>query len=119
MTSKALFSAIAVLVLAQTIGAQQPAPRAVVRSPEVLADHRVIFRVSAPEAKSVSVVCECLTLEQIASLKKELADATARRGASDPDVARLEKAIQVTMEALQKNPMKMPEHPAYPDYQKK
>ncbi len=31
----------------------------------------------------------------------------------------LEKAIQVTMEALQKNPMKMPEHPAYPDYQKK
>ena len=96
MTSEALFSAIAVLVLAQTIGAQQPAPRAVVRSPEVLADHRVIFRVSAPEAKSVSVVCECLTLEQIASLKKELADATARRGASDPDVARLEKAIQVT-----------------------
>jgi enterochelin esterase family protein len=52
--------------------------------------------VSAPEAKSVSVVCECLTLEQVASLKKELADATARRGASDPDVARLEKAIQVT-----------------------
>jgi len=31
----------------------------------------------------------------------------------------LEKAIQVTMEALKKNPMKMPEHPAYPDYQKK
>ena len=24
-----------------------------------------------------------------------------------------------TMEALKKNPMKMPEHPAYPDYQKK
>jgi tricorn protease len=31
----------------------------------------------------------------------------------------LEKAIQVTMEALKKYPMKMPEHPAYPDYQKK
>jgi hypothetical protein len=25
----------------------------------------------------------------------------------------------VTMETLKKNPMKMPEHPAYPDYQKK
>ena len=31
----------------------------------------------------------------------------------------LEKAIEVTMEALKKNPLKMPEHPAYPDYQKK
>src|SRR6185369_7260817 len=96
MTSRTLVSAIAILVVGQTIGAQQPAPRAAVRSPEVLADHRVTFRVSAPNAKSVSVVCECLTLEQIASLRKELADATARRGAADPEVARLEKAIQTT-----------------------
>ena len=56
-------------LLAQTIGAQQPpqAPARGVRSPEVSADHRVTFRVAAPAAKSVSVVCECLTLEQIAS----------------------------------------------------
>jgi tricorn protease len=31
----------------------------------------------------------------------------------------LEKAVQVTMEALKKNPVVMPDHPAYPDYQKK
>jgi tricorn protease len=31
----------------------------------------------------------------------------------------LEKAVQVTMEALKKNPVVLPEHPAYPDYQKK
>ena len=94
MTSRMLLSAVAILVLASALGAQQPPPPAAVRSPEVAADHRVTFRVSAPNAKAVSVVCECLTLEQIASLKKELADATARR--ADPEVARLEKAIQAT-----------------------
>jgi enterochelin esterase-like enzyme len=96
MTSRMLLSAVAVLALGPAIGAQQPPRAAAVRSPEVAADHRVTFRVSAPEAKAVSVVCECLTLEQVASLKKELADATARRGAADPEVARLDKAIQAT-----------------------
>jgi enterochelin esterase-like enzyme len=94
MTSRTLSLAIAVLVLAETLAAQQPQPRAAVKSPEVSADRHVTFRVSAPEAKSVSVVCECLTLEQIASLKKEQAAAQSRN-ASD-EVARLEKAIQVT-----------------------
>jgi len=96
MTSRMLLSAVAFVAIGPAIGAQQPPTAAAVRSPEVAADHRVTFRVSAPNAKSVSVVCECLTLEQVASLKKELADATARRGAADPEVARLEKAIQVT-----------------------
>jgi enterochelin esterase-like enzyme len=96
MTSRMLLSTVAILALGPAIRAQQPPTAAVVRSPEVAADHRVTFRVSAPNAKSVSVVCECLTLEQVASLKKELADATARRGAADPEVARLEKAIQTT-----------------------
>ncbi len=31
----------------------------------------------------------------------------------------LEKAVQVTLEALKKNPMTLPDHPAYPNYQKK
>jgi tricorn protease len=31
----------------------------------------------------------------------------------------LEKAVQVTLEALKKNPVVLPDHPAYPDYQKK
>jgi tricorn protease len=31
----------------------------------------------------------------------------------------LEKAVQVTLEALKKNPVVIPDHPAYPNYQKK
>jgi len=31
----------------------------------------------------------------------------------------LEKAVQVTMDALKKNPVALPEHPPYPNYQKK
>ena len=33
--------------------------------------------------------------------------------------AQLEKAVQVTLEALKKNPVLIPNHPAYPNYQKK
>lgn len=33
--------------------------------------------------------------------------------------AQLEKAVEVTMEALKKNPVVIPDHPPYPDYQKK
>lgn len=33
--------------------------------------------------------------------------------------AQLEKAVAVTLEALKKNPTVIPDHPAYPDYQKK
>ncbi len=33
--------------------------------------------------------------------------------------AQLEKAVEVTLEALKKNPVVIPDHPAYPDYQKK
>jgi tricorn protease len=33
--------------------------------------------------------------------------------------AQLERAVQVTLEALKKNPVVIPEHPPYPNYQKK
>jgi tricorn protease len=33
--------------------------------------------------------------------------------------AQLEKAVQVTLEALKKNPVVIPDHPAYPNYHKK
>jgi tricorn protease len=33
--------------------------------------------------------------------------------------AQLEKAVQVTLEALKKNPVLIPDHPPYPNYQKK
>jgi tricorn protease len=32
--------------------------------------------------------------------------------------AQLEKAVQITLEALKKNPVKLPEHPPYPNYHK-
>jgi len=31
----------------------------------------------------------------------------------------LERAVQLTLEALKKNPVVIPNHPAYPNYQKK
>jgi len=31
----------------------------------------------------------------------------------------LEKAVEVTLETLKKNAVVMPDHPAYPNYQKK
>jgi len=33
--------------------------------------------------------------------------------------AQLERAVQVTLDALKKNPVVIPDHPAYPNYQKK
>ena len=33
--------------------------------------------------------------------------------------AQLERAVQVTLEALKEHPVVVPDHPAYPDYQKK
>jgi len=33
--------------------------------------------------------------------------------------AQLEKAVQVTLEALKKNPVVIPDHPPYPNYHKK
>jgi enterochelin esterase-like enzyme len=95
MTLRTFVAAIVVTVLAQTMSAQQPVTPPAVRSPEVQPDRQVIFRVSAPAAKAVTLVCECLTLEQIAALKKEQST-LAGRGASDPDVVRVERAIQAT-----------------------
>jgi hypothetical protein len=51
-----LLAALAVSALAQVVSAQQPAAPAALRSPEVLPDHRVTFRISAPTATAVTVV---------------------------------------------------------------
>src|SRR5439155_8550284 len=53
------------------------------------------FRISAPTAKAVTVVCECLTLEQIATLKQQQS-ALAGRSATDPELVKVTKAIQAT-----------------------
>jgi hypothetical protein len=94
MTSRMLYAGIALSVLAQPIAAQRPIPPAPVLSPQVLPDRRVTFRVAAPGATSVVVVCECLTLEQIATLKQEQSAKAARLSATDPEMERIRQAIQ-------------------------
>ncbi len=86
-------------VSAQTGFAQQAAPQAPgagaaanVRSPEVAADRRVTFRLAAPKAAAVSVICECLTLEEAAKLKQQIAQ-LGQRPASDPELTRLNRAL--------------------------
>ena len=95
MRLRTLLVLLAVSVLARSVSAQQPGSSPAVRSPEVLPDHRVTFRISAPTAKAVTVVCECLTLEQIATLKQQQS-ALAGRSATDPELVKVTKAIQAT-----------------------
>jgi enterochelin esterase family protein len=63
-----------------------------IKSPEVGADRRVTFRIAAPKASSVSVICECLTLEEVAKLKQQQT-ALGQRPDTDPEMARLIRAI--------------------------
>ena len=84
MTLRTLVAGIVVTVLAQTVSAQPPVPPPTVRSPEVLPDNRVTFRVSAPAAKAVTLVCECLTLEQIVQRFGAMPPAEPHRGYRQP-----------------------------------
>src|SRR5262245_34864721 len=90
---------MSVLAAAQTVSTQQPAAQrpaigasANIKSPDVSADRNVTFRIAAPNARAVSVVCECLTLEEIGKLKQQLTQ-LGQRPESDPDVTRLNRAI--------------------------
>ena len=59
-------------VLAQVSSAQQPAAQpAQVRSPEVLADRRVTFRLTAPKASEVHLTCECVLGQKPSALQKD------------------------------------------------
>jgi len=64
-----------------------------VRSPEVSADRRVTFRIAAPKASAVSVICECLTLEEIAKRNTQLARLKQQFGDANPEVARVTREI--------------------------
>ena len=55
--------ALLLLCAVVDVDAQQPAPTPPVLSPEVAADRRVTFRVRAPDAKRVTLFCECLSQE--------------------------------------------------------
>jgi enterochelin esterase-like enzyme len=99
MRLRTLLLLLPMCAVVQTSSAQQaPAPPAVgasanVKSPEVSATRNVTFRIAAPRASSVSVVCECLTLEEAAKLEQQIA-ALGQRPATDPEMARLTRELQ-------------------------
>src|SRR5262245_15549563 len=91
----------AILAVAQTAFAQrgadpnQPPPVrafANIKSPEVAANRNVTFRLAAPKASSVSVICECLTLEEAAKLKQQI-EKLGQRPDTDPEMARLNREL--------------------------
>jgi enterochelin esterase family protein len=92
-----LFPLLALCASAHVAVAQEPAAPALgaaanVRSPDVSADRRVTFRIAAPKAAAVSVICECLTLEEAAKLKQQLAP-LASRPDTDAEKTRLTRAL--------------------------
>jgi enterochelin esterase-like enzyme len=101
MRLRTLLLLLSVAAVARTGFAQQaaaPAPPAVgafanVKSPEVSAARNVTFRLAAPRATAVSVICECLTLEEAAKLEQQIS-ALGQRPATDPEMARLTSALQ-------------------------
>src|ERR1700694_71683 len=101
MRLRTLLLALPIVAVAQASSGQQAgapaqAPAvggfANIKSPEVSAEHRVTFRIAAPKAGSVSVICECLTLEEIARLKQQQAQ-LGQRPDTDPEIVRLTRAI--------------------------
>jgi enterochelin esterase family protein len=101
MTLRTLVLVLPIVAAVQAISAQQTAapvqPAGVgasanIKSPEVTADRRVTFRIAAPKAAAVSVICECLTMEEIARLKQQQTE-LGQRPDTDPEMARLNRAI--------------------------
>jgi enterochelin esterase-like enzyme len=100
MKFRTLLLLLPILAAPQSLSAQQAAaaqPPAVggfanIKSPDVTADHRVTFRIAAPKASAVSVICECLTLEELAKLKQQQAQLGPRPD-TDPEMVRLSRAI--------------------------
>src|SRR5262245_44727284 len=97
----ALVLALSFVAVAQTASAQrgadpnQPPPvgaAANIKSPEVSSTRGVTFRLAAPKATSVSVVCECLTLEEAGKLKQQI-DKLGQRPDTDPELTRLNRAL--------------------------
>jgi enterochelin esterase family protein len=97
----ALVLALSFVAVAQTASAQRGAdpnqPPAVgaaanIKSPEVSSSRSVTFRLAAPKASAVSVICECLTLEEAAKLKQQI-EKLGQRPDTDPEMARLTREL--------------------------
>jgi enterochelin esterase family protein len=82
------------LALGPSLAGQQPAA---LRSPEVLADRRVTFRLAAPRASEVRVTCECVDGAQ--TLQKDAAGVwSVTLGPVEPDIYEYEFTVDgVTM----------------------
>ncbi len=63
MKRRLLLVILPLVALIQPVSTQGPGANAL-KSPEVLADRRVTFRISAPKAAEVKLTCECLNGEQ-------------------------------------------------------
>jgi enterochelin esterase family protein len=96
MRIQALAVAVTLFVLGLATSAQGPTAGrgsgSAIRSPEVLSDRRVTFRIAAPNASAVSVLCECLTLSEVAKLKQQRAQ-LGSRPENDPEVLRLSREL--------------------------
>jgi enterochelin esterase-like enzyme len=97
----ALVLALSFIAVAQTASAQRGADPnqtpavgafANIKSPEVAANRNVTFRLAAPKASSVSVICECLTLEEAAKLRQQI-EKLGQRPDTDPEMARLNREL--------------------------
>ena len=103
MKLRSLLILLAVGTLVQTAGEQAPqappgrganpggrgAAPAPVRSPEVAADRRVTFRVSAPKATEVRLTCECVK-DPVAMTKDQQGVWSATVGPIEPDMYEFE-----------------------------
>jgi enterochelin esterase family protein len=100
MRACALLLVLPIVAVAQTaLGQQTAAPQppaigafASIKSPEVSTNRSVTFRLVAPKAAEVSLVCECLTLEEAAKLKQQIAQ-LGQRPDTDPELTRLNLAL--------------------------
>jgi enterochelin esterase family protein len=109
MTRRSLLVLLAAGTLIQAVGAQAP-PRgagpagggpaqagrgpaaAPIRSPEIGADRRVTFRLSAPKASEVRLTCECLD-EGVAMAKDDRGVWSATVGPIEPDIYEYEFTV--------------------------
>jgi enterochelin esterase family protein len=84
---KSLFLASSLALVLAAAAAAQPAPAAPapVRSPEIAADGRVTFRLAAPRAAEVKVVCECLA-EAVSMQKDANGVWSVTAGPFEPDI---------------------------------
>jgi len=104
MRLRRLFLLLPICALAQTIWAQPLAVQSPpVRSPEVLPDRRVTFRIAAPRATEVHVTCECFTGEKPMQ-KDETGVWSVTLGPFEPEIYEYEFSVDGVRNLDPRNP---------------